>query len=65
MFSLIVNPAAAAYQLTCSLKKMFVIADRVPNAENICRMLNEAGFVDIAVTDEPEFYLAIGRKGQP
>ena len=42
-----------------------VTEDRVPNAENICRMLNEAGFVDIAVTDEPEFYLAIGRKGQP
>jgi ubiquinone/menaquinone biosynthesis C-methylase UbiE len=40
-----------------------VSEDRVPNAEVMARMLAEAGFEDISVTDEPEFYLAIGRCG--
>ena len=42
-----------------------VAEDRVPSAENMHRILSEAGFVDISVTNELEFYMAIGRKSQP
>ncbi len=39
-----------------------VAEDQVPDADTIRTMLTQAGFSDIAVTDEPEFYLALGRK---
>jgi len=39
-----------------------VAEDRVPDAPKMRQMLEIAGFVDVRVTDEPEFYLAIGRR---
>lgn len=39
-----------------------VSEDRVPDARTMRRMLEAAGFTDVRVTDEPEFYLATGRK---
>lgn len=36
--------------------------DRVPDPSRVRAMLLAAGFVDIDVTDEPEFYLAVGCK---
>ncbi|MHB1459732.1 MAG: class I SAM-dependent methyltransferase [Armatimonadota bacterium] len=39
-----------------------VAEDQVPDAETMRAMLIQAGFCDIEVTDEPEFYLALGRK---
>jgi ubiquinone/menaquinone biosynthesis C-methylase UbiE len=37
-----------------------VTEDMVPDADEMWSMLKKAGYVDISVTDEPEFYLAIG-----
>ena len=37
-----------------------VAEDRVPNAEKMHAMLEVAGFGDVNVTDEPDFYLAMG-----
>ncbi|MEN6519683.1 MAG: methyltransferase domain-containing protein [Armatimonadota bacterium] len=37
-----------------------VTEDRVPDAEKMQSMLERAGYVDVEVIDEPEFYLAIG-----
>lgn len=37
-----------------------VAEDRVPSVEKMRVMLKTTGFVDVMVTDEPEFYLAIG-----
>ncbi len=39
-----------------------VAEDRVPDADTMHAMLEAAGFTDIRVTDEPEFYLAVARK---
>jgi len=39
-----------------------VAEDRVPHAGEMRRLLEHAGFVEIRVVDEPEFYLAAGRK---
>lgn len=39
-----------------------VAEDRVPTAEKMRSMLEEAGFADVLVIDEPEFYLAKGRR---
>lgn len=39
-----------------------VAEDRVPDADVMRTMMKAAGFVDILITDEPEFYLATGRK---
>ncbi len=41
---------------------LVVAEDRVPNAQKMRQMLEAAGFVDGNVTDEPEFYLALGRR---
>jgi len=38
-----------------------VTDDIVPDATKMESMLKNAGYVDVTVTDEPEFYLAIGR----
>ena len=38
-----------------------VAEDRVPNAETMQDMLNKAGYSEIEVTDEPEFYIAKAR----
>ena len=40
-----------------------VAEDRVPLAEEFHRLFARAGLVDAAVVDEPEFHLAIARKG--
>lgn len=37
-----------------------VAEDRVPDPDRMRAMLRAAGFIDIEVTDEPEFYLAVG-----
>jgi demethylmenaquinone methyltransferase/2-methoxy-6-polyprenyl-1,4-benzoquinol methylase len=39
-----------------------VTEDRVPDAAKMQQMLETAGFSDVQVIDEPEFYLAIGRR---
>lgn len=39
-----------------------VFEDRVPTADKMRAMLSHAGWVDVEVIDEPEFYLARGRK---
>lgn len=39
-----------------------VADDRVPAPEQMRRLLEAAGFVDVSVIDEPEFYLARGAK---
>jgi demethylmenaquinone methyltransferase/2-methoxy-6-polyprenyl-1,4-benzoquinol methylase len=39
-----------------------VADDRVPNPSTMRGMLEDAGFADISVTDEPEFYLAIAAR---
>lgn len=38
-----------------------VAEDRVPSPPRMREMLTTAGFVAVEVTDEPEFYLALGR----
>lgn len=38
-----------------------VSEDRVPNPQKMWEMLEEAEFTGVIVTDEPEFYLAIGK----
>ena len=39
-----------------------VIEDRVPDASTVRRLLEDAGFSDAVVIDEPDFYLARGRR---
>lgn len=39
-----------------------VTEDRVPDVHTMREMLQRAGYVDISVVDEPEFYLALGRR---
>jgi len=39
-----------------------VADDRVPDPDLMREILERAGFVEVTVTDEPEFYLAIGRR---
>jgi ubiquinone/menaquinone biosynthesis C-methylase UbiE len=39
-----------------------IAEDRVPPAAEMQRLLRDAGFADIAIVDEPEFYLAAGRR---
>ena len=38
-----------------------VTEDRVPDAAKMRQLLESAGFTDIEIKDEPEFYIAIGR----
>lgn len=39
-----------------------VTEDRVPTPEAMAQVLSKAGFDDISVNDEPEFYLALARR---